>query len=60
MKKNTKTRKEAVPTSHGKEYCTIDCGNMTCRVNFRHAQKGEKILFRAHISTIGCRGYVRP
>lgn len=60
MKRYAKPVTPTAPPSSGKEYCTIDCGNMACRVNFRHAQKGEKLLFRAYIDTITCRGYARP
>ena len=41
-------------------YCTVDCANLACRVNFRNCKKGERITLERVYGTGRCRGYKKP
>ena len=42
-------------------YCTNECKNKECPVNYKNAKKGEVVRdFKAYCGTKVCKGYKRP
>lgn len=42
------------------KYCTNECKNKKCPVNYKNRKKNESLDFKAYCGTKKCKGYVRP
>jgi len=59
--KRYNSRPPQLPIQRGpKATCSVDCGNMDCRVNLRNTKKGDNITVEKFYGTERCRGYKKP
>lgn len=41
-------------------YCTNECKNKSCSVNYKNRKKGEPLFLKAYCGSKKCKGYIRP